>query len=119
MLVEMRDQRRATTRQGGFSLAETGLAVAILTILSTLAIPTFLRYYQGAQLELAAKEVMAFLNQGRQLAIAQNQSVCVHITPTAMHYHLGSCAGAAWVAPGTDAPELSTTVPPMAPSTAV
>jgi Tfp pilus assembly protein FimT len=93
---------RDEIRQGGFSIAETLLVVGIIGLLTVGATPMFLRYYQGAQLNLAAQEVVTFLNNGRQLAITQNANVCVHISSTAMHYHQGSCAGAAWLGPGTD-----------------
>jgi prepilin-type N-terminal cleavage/methylation domain-containing protein len=90
-------------RQAGFTLVEIVLVVAIIGIITALATPTFLGYYQGAQLRVAAEQVVTFLNQGRQMAITQNGSICVHIASTAMHYHLGSCAGAIWIGPGTDA----------------
>jgi Tfp pilus assembly protein FimT len=89
-------------RQAGYSIAEILLVVGIIGIIAVLATPMFLRYYQGAQLRIAAEEVAAFLNQGRQLAITQNGSICVHINSTAMHYHQGSCAGTTWTGPGTD-----------------
>ena len=91
------------TRQAGFTLVEIILVVAIVGIITALATPMFLSYYQGAQLRLAAEEVVTFLNQGRQMAITQNGLICVHITSTAMHYHLGGCGGATWTGPGTDA----------------
>ena len=94
--------RRVATRESGFSLIELTLVVAILLILVVLATPMFLRYYQAAQANVAAREIVAFLNQGRQLAIAQNRSICVHIDATTMHYHQGSCSGDRWIAPGTD-----------------
>ena len=89
-------------RQSGYSGAEIMLVMGIIAVMAVVATPMFLRYYQGAQLQLAAQEVAAFLNQGRQLAIMQNGSICVHITSTAMHYHQGSCAGTTWTGPGTD-----------------
>lgn len=99
----MRIERRTAKRwQGGYSGAEIMLVVAIIGILAVLATPMFIRYYQGAQLQLAAEEVATFINQGRQLAILQSAPICVHIASTSMHYHLGSCAGATWLGPGTD-----------------
>lgn len=96
------DRGTARRWQGGYSGAEIMLVVAIIGILAVLATPMFVRYYQGAQLQLAAEEVAAFLNQGRQLAIMQSSPVCVHIASTSMHFHQGSCAGATWLGPGTD-----------------
>jgi Tfp pilus assembly protein FimT len=90
-------------RHAGYSVLEILLVVGIIGILTVIATPTFLGYYQGAQLRVAAEEVAAFLNQGRQLAIVQNGSVCVHSTSTAMHYRQGTCAGPTWTGPGTDA----------------
>jgi Tfp pilus assembly protein FimT len=90
-------------RQAGFMLVEIILVVGIIGIITALATPMFLSYYQGAQLRVAAEEVVTFLNQGRQMAITQNGLICVHINSTAMHYHLGGCGGATWIGPGTDA----------------
>lgn len=89
--------------QAGVSLGETSLVLAIIGILSVLATPMFVTYYQASRLRVAAEEVATFLNQGRQIGIKENVGVCVHITSTAMHYHIGSCAGPTWVGPGTDA----------------
>jgi prepilin-type N-terminal cleavage/methylation domain-containing protein len=92
-----------TRGRSGFSIAEIAVVVAILGILAVLATPTFVTYYQGARLRLAAEEVSTFLNQGRQIGIKENVGVCARITATAMRYHLGSCGGAVWVGAGTDA----------------
>jgi prepilin-type N-terminal cleavage/methylation domain-containing protein len=97
------DRRTTTCGQGGLSLVEIILVVAIMGILAVLATPMFLRYYQAAEARAAAQGIVSYLNQARQLAIMQNRSICVHIDPTTMHYHQGSCAGPQWVAPGTDA----------------
>ena len=87
----------------GYTVIEILLVLGIIGILTVIATPTFLGYYQGAQLRVAAEEVAAFLNQGRQLAITQNGSICVHSSSTAMHYRQGTCAGTTWTGPGTDA----------------
>ena len=89
-------------RHSGFSLIEVVLVVAIMGILAVLATPMFLTYYQGAQLRVAAEEVVTFLNHGRQLGIKENAGVCVQITATAMRYRIGNCGGATWIGPGTD-----------------
>jgi len=89
-------------RQSGFSLIEVLLVVAIMGILTVLATPMFVTYRQGARLRVAAAEVAAFLNHGRQLGIKENAGVCVQITATAMRYRIGNCGGATWVGPGTD-----------------
>jgi prepilin-type N-terminal cleavage/methylation domain-containing protein len=118
-----RRRRWSKIREAGYSMAEVALVLAIIGILTTLATPLFLTYYQASRLRVGAEEVAAFINQGRQLGIRENAGVCVHITSTALQYRLGSsCAGAAWLGPGTDAagnvkvPEgvtLSTTADPI------
>ena len=96
--------RPATTAmEAGYSLPELALLIAIVAITAALAMPSFLSYQRGATLRLAAEHVAAILNHGRQLAIVQNAAICVHSTPTALHYRQGTCAGPAWVGPSTDA----------------
>ena len=88
----------------GCCLAELAVLMAVLGALFSLSLPAFISYSQGAHVRGAAADVAAYLNQGRQLAIQRNQSTCVHIAPTTLHYRLGTCAaGALWLAPGTKA----------------
>jgi Tfp pilus assembly protein FimT len=99
------DERRSgwSRADRGFSIAEIAIVLGIVSILSIGATPFFLTYYQASRLRVAAEEVAAFINQGRQIGIRENVGVCVHITTAAMHYHIGGCAGATWIGPGTDA----------------
>lgn len=83
-------------------MTELALVMAIVGVLAALATPTFMTYYQASRLRVAAEEVAAFINQGRQLGIRQNVGVCVHIGSAAVQYRLGSCASGAWLGPGTD-----------------
>jgi Tfp pilus assembly protein FimT len=87
----------------GFSLVELLVLLVVLGALFSLSLPAFMSYYKTAHVRAAASVIAAYLNQGRHLAIHQNQRVCVHIRATALHYALGSCAGTVWVGPGTDA----------------
>jgi prepilin-type N-terminal cleavage/methylation domain-containing protein len=99
-------KRRAGTglrRQGGFSLPELVVFLAVVGILAAMSTPLFLNYYRTAQVRGAASDIAAFLNQGRQIALQRNTSVCVNITASTMQYLLGGCGGAAWVGAGTDA----------------
>ena len=96
------DDDHAKAPQAGFSVAETLLVLGITGILAASTAPFLLRYYQASTLMLAAQEVMSALNTGRQLAIAQNASICVHTSSTALHYRQGGCSGPVWLGPGTD-----------------
>ena len=95
--------RSLTWGHAGFSLVELLVLLVVVGALFSLALPAFMSYYKSAHVRAAASGIAAYLNQGRQLAIQQNQRVCVHIASTALHYALGSCAGTVWVGPGTDA----------------
>jgi Tfp pilus assembly protein FimT len=99
----MLGHRGLTRGLAGFSLVELLVLLVVIGILFSLSLPAFMSYYKSAHVRAAASVIAAYLNQGRQLAIQQNQRVCVHIASTAMHYAQGSCAGTVWVGAGTDA----------------
>ena len=100
----MRPRRGPALSCAGFSLVELTVLLAVIGALFSLSLPAFITYFQTSQVRGAASDISAYLNQGRQLAIQRNQSTCVHITATTVHYHLGTCAaGAVWVGTGTDA----------------
>jgi prepilin-type N-terminal cleavage/methylation domain-containing protein len=88
----------------GYSLIELALVMGIVGILATIAAPSFLSYYQASRLRVAAEEVAAFINEGRQLGIRENAGACVHITSTALQYFLGSSCGTGVLC--ADAPDV-------------
>lgn len=121
-------QRERVTRQaspatshaeGGFTLAELIVLIAVIGILSIMAIPSFLSYYQAATLKSAAQQFAGLINRAREIAIKENGNVCVRLSsPTQMVYRLNNCTGTAWVGTGTDAagninlpPRISATAP--------
>src|SRR5215470_7558783 len=99
----MRFTPRERLAQRGFSLAEMTVLLAVIGSLCVLSLPIFISYYQSAQVRSAASDVASFMNQGRQLAIQRNQSVCVSIASTAVQYRLGSCGGTVWTGAITSA----------------
>jgi prepilin-type N-terminal cleavage/methylation domain-containing protein len=128
----------------GFSAAELIVVVAIVGTLTAIGMPTFLSYWKGSTLRAGTQEVTALLNSGRQLAIKENQSVCVKGDVTAatygtrLRFTVGSCqpsssttycnpAGGTttdcvWRGAGTDGAgyvELANRVQVMAPATDV
>jgi Tfp pilus assembly protein FimT len=97
-----RSRRDSALGRDGLSLAELAVIVAVIGTLFSLSLPALVSFHHTAQVRTAAADVAAYLNQGRQLAIQRNQSTCVHITATTLHYHLGTCAaGIVWLGPGT------------------
>src|SRR5215831_18175025 len=88
----------------GFTAAELLVVIAVIGVLFTMSIPFFLSAYQAAAARADVQQVMSLFNQARELAIKQNNSVCVSIPNNQqMQFMQGSCAGAAWVGAGTDA----------------
>jgi Tfp pilus assembly protein FimT len=80
------------------------MVVAVIGILAVMAVPAFLSYYQAAGLKAGAQQVATLINQAREIAIKQNDSVCVKLpSATQMTYTLSStCSGTVWVGAGTD-----------------
>ena len=88
----------------GFTLAELVILIAVIGILSVMAVPSFLRYFQAATLKSGAQQFATLVNQARELAVKENGKLCVKMSsPTQMMYTRINCSGAAWVGPGTDA----------------
>jgi prepilin-type N-terminal cleavage/methylation domain-containing protein len=87
----------------GYTLAELLVVMAILGIIGATSVPWLITYWRSATLRAAAEELAAGLNRGRQLAIAQNMSVCVELVASKYRYRLTGCSGTPWTGPGTDA----------------
>ncbi len=96
-------QMRAVSglRQDGYSIAELMVVVAVIGILVATSAPFFVSYYQSAKVKAAAEEIAGYLNQARQLAIRNNDKICVLITATTLQFRQG-CVGAIWIGAGTD-----------------
>ena len=74
---------------------ELVIVVAMISIVSSFAVPTFLNYYRSAKVRAAAQTVSAILNQGRQLAIKSNlTTVATCITTTTITFRQATCGGA-------------------------
>ena len=78
--------------------------MAVIGVLFSMMVPSFLSYYQASQLTTAAQQVRTLLSQARELAIKQNGNTCVQLaSATQMQYYLNTtCTGSAWLGAGTD-----------------
>ncbi len=100
---EARKVDRLPFREAGFSLTELIVFIAVVGVLFVMTVPFFISYYQAAAARADVQQVMTLFNQARELAIRQNNPVCVTMPNNAqMVFLLGSCAGAAWTGAGTD-----------------
>ena len=86
--------------QAGFQLIELVIIVAIIGLLAAISVPFLVSYMRATQLKGSAETVASWLNQGRQLAIRSNQSICANVNGSGMHYRIGGCAGALWIGSG-------------------
>ena len=91
-----------TVRRRGFSLVELLVLMAVIAIITTVSAPAFVTYWRSATLLGGARELATIINQGRQVAISNNTTVCVKQSTNKVQFLTGGCAGTVWTGPGTD-----------------
>lgn len=79
--------------QAGYSFVELIITVGMILVVTTWAMPSFLNYLRSARVRAGAQTVSAYLNEGRQLAIKSNGSVCVAYTTSTMQFKTTNCTG--------------------------
>jgi type II secretion system protein H len=87
----------------GFTAIELLIVIAIIGVVMATSVPWMLTYSQSATLKAGAEEMAAGLNRARQLAISQNQNVCVEVTAAKYRFRVGSCGAGVWTGTGTGA----------------
>jgi prepilin-type N-terminal cleavage/methylation domain-containing protein len=96
-------KRPRRTSSAGFSLSELIVCLSILGALATVALPTAWTYLPAAAAGGGAREIRAMLSQARMVAITTRQSICVKASGGGFQLLQGTCAGAPWVGPDTNA----------------
>jgi len=91
-LISRMSGRRSS--QAGYSFVELVITVGMILVITTFAMPSFLNYLRSARVRAGAQTVSAYLNEGRQLAIKTNGSVCVRYTTSTIQYRTTNCTGA-------------------------
>ena len=100
-------------RNGGFTLIELMIAVAILTIAASLAIPEFLRWHAQSRLRQATSEIATQLVLARMAAMNRNKNVDVTLQTVGGLVHLSaitSASGASVIKDTTFPPQVSSIV---------
>lgn len=94
----------------GYSFIELCVVIALLGIISAIAIPSLLTYIEAEKIRGAARDIVAMMNEARQLAVTRNIPFSVEgqTSPAnQLRFCSGSVspcpAGAVWVAPSTNA----------------
>jgi prepilin-type N-terminal cleavage/methylation domain-containing protein len=99
-------------RQGGYSLAEALVVVAIIGIISVVAVPNFIALYRASKVKGAALKFANDLRGARQRAATTYRPVMVSVgtsTDEKGFYWIASWDGSAWV--GSTRRELEAGVP--------
>lgn len=94
------------SNERGFSITELIVVIGLIGLLSLLAVPSLLSYWQSSSLTAGAEQLASVMNRARQLAIRSNTSVCVERSGTRVRLRTVSCAGAIWTGVGTDSAGL-------------
>ncbi len=87
----------------GFSLSELLVCLSVLGAMATVALPTAWTYLPAAATSGGAREIRAILSQARMVAVTTRQSICVQAAVGGFRLLQGTCAGAPWVGPDTNA----------------
>lgn len=69
--------------KNGFTLIEMIIAIAIIAILTTIAVPNYITYRNNQQVSLAARGIYSALQTAKMTAIKDNTPVNVIFTPGA------------------------------------
>jgi Tfp pilus assembly protein FimT len=87
----------------GFSISELLVCISVLGAMATIALPTAWTYLPAAAASGGAREIRAILSQARMVAITTRQNICVRTVAGGFQLLQGTCAGAPWIGPDTNA----------------
>lgn len=102
-MVRHLSYRLAARPDVGFTLIELMMVLSIGAVLTALATPMLLSYWDSWSLQAGARELASMINLGRQLAIATRTAVCVDLNGGSLRFRIGGCAGTVWTGSVTDA----------------
>ena len=77
----------------GFTVIELLIAVAVLAIITSLALPSYRAILEKRQVTSGAEQIMAFLSSAQMEAVKRNQFVAVNYQPNGGDWCFGMTAG--------------------------
>ena len=83
----------------GFTLVELAVAVAVIAIVATIAVPSFNNLIRGSRLTSSANEMVSMMQTARVAAVSKRTSVSV--CPSANGATCDTAAGRRWIALST------------------
>ncbi len=83
---------KRTRTSGGFSLIELIIAMALIAIVSAIAVPQLQRYSNNADLKTAAREIMGDFSEAKQRVVAENQDYRITLNVALNNYALSRSA---------------------------
>jgi len=96
-------ERQHRIGSAGFSLSELLVCLSVLGAMASVALPTAWTYLPAAAARGGAREIRAILSQARMVAITTRQNICVRAAAGGFQLLQGTCTGAPWVGPDTNA----------------
>ena len=77
----------------GFTVIELLIAVAVLAIITSLALPSYRAILEKRQVTSGAEQIMAFLSSAQMEAVKRNQFVAVNFQPNGGDWCFGMTSG--------------------------
>ena len=91
-------------KESGFTLAELMIAIAIIVVMSSIVVPTFISWLPKYRLNNAVTNLAADLHATKIRAVKENRQWAIYFSRTKNAYYICSSPGGnlAWDGPGVD-----------------